>query len=267
MKLKLITYIIACFPILNVFACLDARQYKIFPVGVINDQIVTIDANLRRTHSRLPQNNENIRTPDVMWIIKSYVSVYDKHQNLICRKPIDEIEVFQRKYLSALQSLFNEGMQDIRQEYQDIDYFETEYISFCDFQKNCRLLKVEHDTLNEKDFLVYKSKKHAINFKEYNNYYNSALFTSNLMAYHLSSVRIFKTKTIELVIGHLETGHEISMGWITSDPNKKPKDEYDTVILAKEHTPKIPFDTLETSAYEEPLLHHGYGFDFFVVTN
>ncbi|WP_442265051.1 hypothetical protein ACSIGC_11970 [Tenacibaculum sp. ZS6-P6] len=55
------------------------------------------------------------------------------------------------------------------------------------------------------------------------------------------------------------------MGWITNDPNKKPKDEYDVVILAKERKPNIKFDKISETIYEEPLLHHGYGFDFLIL--
>jgi hypothetical protein len=55
------------------------------------------------------------------------------------------------------------------------------------------------------------------------------------------------------------------MGWITNNPNKKSKGEKEVVILAKDHKPKILFHDIRRSVYEEPLLHHGYGLDMFII--
>jgi len=263
MKFKFLFLIFVFIQTMNSFACLDAKQHKIFPVGVFDNQIFSIDAHIHRTESRLERQNNEKKFPETMWIIKSYVSIYDKNQNLISKERIEETQVINESYFNELQSIYIKGIRKISLDYKNIEYFVTEYISFCDFQKSCDVLKIEYDTINKKDFLIYKTKKYSINLDEYKTYYKSDLFTGNLSAYYLSSIRIFKTKELKLVIGHLETGHEISMGWITSDPNKKPKD--DNVIVANEHKPKIAFDKLETSVYKEPLLHHGYGFDFFIV--
>ena len=52
---------------------------------------------------------------------------------------------------------------------------------------------------------------------------------------------------------HLATGHEISLA------------EDGEITLAKEYKPTFAFTDIKKSNYIEPLLHHGYGFDTFIV--
>jgi hypothetical protein len=35
----------------------------------------------------------------------------------------------------------------------------------------------------------------------------------------------------------------------------------------KEYKPKFEFTNIKTAVYEEPLLHHGFGFDAFLLAN
>lgn len=266
MKFKTLVLILFLIQSLTSFACLDATQHKIFPIGVLNGKVITINVHIHRTHSNFKKQNNEGNYSNTMWVIKSYISIYDYNQNLISKSLIEESQIHEESYLSALQSSYSKGVNQIESKYHNIEYFIPDYISFCDFQKRCEILEIKHDTINKKDYLKYKNIDYAINLNEYNNYKKSMLYSGNLTAYYLSSTRIYKAKNLELVIGHLETGHEISMGWITNNLTKKPKSEFEVIIVPKEHKPEIVFDKLDNVVYKEPLLHHGYGFDFFIVT-
>ena len=267
MKQKIILILLFSFAVKG-FACLSTIQYKTFPIGTIGNEIITIDAYISRSGYVDRSEKNEFALPKTMWSITSYISVYNENQVLISTELIKNGEIINEKYLSLLKKMYIKGIELVKSKYKKIEYFSPEYISFGDFQKKCEKLELKNDKLNKTDFLVYNGKKYPISLKTlkgYENYKKSMLFSDNLASYLISSVRIYKTKRIELIIGHIETGHEISMGWITDNPNKKPKNENDIVICAKEHKPEFDFNKLENAVYEEPLLHHGYGFDFFIV--
>ncbi len=267
MKKRIIIFLLFFYTI-NSFACLSTTQYKTFPIGTINNQIITIDAYISRSDYIDRDNKSEYNFPKIMWIIESYISIYNEKQELISTKLIEKRQLKKEKYLPLLREIYLKGIRLINDEFKGIEYFKPEYISFGDFQKKCEKLELKHDTISKKDLLVYKKKEYHIrleSLKGYENYKTSMLFPNSLSAYLISSIRIYKTNKIELVIGHIETGHEISMGWITNDPNKKPKDENDIVIYPKEHKPDFEFSKLENAVYQEPLLHHAFGFDFFIV--
>jgi hypothetical protein len=255
-------------------ACSNTYQFKIFPIGIFQNNIVTIDVQIYRTSiyegsRRYNLEFENDDSMDIMWIIKTYESVYNKKQKLISSTLLETVYSTNNDYTKTLLKTYTLGFNQIINEYKSIELFKPEYLSFCDFKKKCNIIEVIKDSISNIDILKYKGINYPVEITQNENYYgfnNSPYFTKNsLYSYHISSTRIYKSKSLEIVIGHFETGHEISMGWVTNDPNKEPKDEYDIVILSKEHIPEIEFNKLETSVYKEPLLHHGFGFDIFII--
>ncbi len=265
MKIKIILYLFFLYSTAS-YACLSTTQFKTFPIGIYNGNIITIDAFIYRDSYTDKDGKEKFPMPKILWEIKTFIAIYDMSGKLISKQEIEMSEIKNDKYLSQLQSSYKKGIQIIKKRYSKLEYFKPSYISYCDFQKKCEILEIENDTINKKDYLIYKEEKHSINLNNYNEYKKSMLYSDNLTSYFISSTRIYRTDKIEIVIAHLETGHEISMGWITTDQNKKPKDDYDVVIIAKEKKPEFEFVDLENAVYEEPLLHHGYGFDFLIVT-
>ena len=77
----------------------------------------------------------------------------------------------------------------------------------------------------------------------------------NIQGYCISSYRIYETNKIKLIALHLATGDDLR--W-----RKEGK-----VNPAKEHKPDFQFNDIKKSVYTEPLLHHGYGFDAFIILN
>lgn len=256
-------YIFFMLQSLVVNACLSANQYKIFPIGIKDTEIITLTAHINRYDSF--DKNEEFKIPKIGWSIKYYIATYDLNGKLIFQDKTEKLIVESEHYNEELSKTYERKLKEIKLQNKNIQFFTPEYISFCDFQKKCNILTLKNNLKKEEDYLIYESEKHPISLNAFQEFKRSATFTDNLSAYYLSSIRVYKSNNIKVVIGHVGTGYETSMGWITNDPNKKPKDEYDVVILAQEHKPNFKFDQLSKTIYEEPLLHHGYGFDFLII--
>lgn len=257
MKVKIVILVVLM-SFIDVFACMSATQYKIFPIGVQKNKIIVADTFIYRGSNR---------DMEINWNIELSIAVYDFKGSIISIEVIDKIHVEGDHYEQKLKVAYKKLLQTIKMKYSTLNYFKPEYISFCDFQKKCEIITLKSDTIKKKDFLIYKNKKHQISLNKFERFKESALYSNSLTSYYISSTRVYKYKHIELAVAHLETGHEVSMGWITDPPNQKPVNEdiYNPNIISKEHKPKIQFNKLNEAIYEEPLLHHGYGFDYFVV--
>jgi len=273
MTKQLCIFIILTFQTTFSFACLNTYQFKIFPVGVSQDKIVTVDVQIRRT-SQVEGNRwlklglEKTDEWGEMWILYSYISTYDKKQKLISLTSLDTTYSIGKTYADTLYKTYQRGLKKITTEFSDIEYFKPEYISFCDFQQKCNLVKIQSDTVSNKDYVVYEGKKYQTDIVKDTSYYGfdrSPYHPETITGLYINSIRVYKTKTITLLITHLATGHEIGMGWITSDPKKAGKTEDGEISLAKEYKPNLTFTDIKKSTYEEPLLHHGYGFDIFII--
>ncbi|CAL2076090.1 conserved exported protein of unknown function [Tenacibaculum sp. 190524A02b] len=226
------------------FACLSAEQFKIFPFGVNKETIVTFDVYISRD-SYLKTDKDSFKFPNVSWELKTYISVYNSDTTLKSTKEFYSKSIEKETYLEELNRIYLKAYKTVKQQYKAINLFKPEHISFCGFQKKCNILYVENDTILNKNYLVYKDKKQSISLNKFSSYKKSMTFSDNLTFYNLSSIRRFTTKGIQLIIGHLEMGQGTS--------------------IANEKKQAIKFDTLINTIYEEPLLHHGYGFDFFIV--
>jgi len=264
MKLKFL-FLFVLFQSLNAYACLYAKQHKLFPIAVLDGNIIMIEAHIHRTED-INKDDKERHMMKVKWKIKSYISIYDTSQNLISKTEMEKVEIKGDSYEPILQSVYTKGLFQIKSIYSDLDYFEAEYISFCDYRKKCKKLEVKTDTLAKTDTFKYKKKNFTIQLEDNKKDKENALFTDNLSHYYLSSVRIYKAKAIELVLGHLATGHEVSMGYITENPDEKETEDGYKYEAREEYKPDFNLDDLYTAVYQEPIMHHGYGFDLFIVT-
>lgn len=261
-----------CLQFTYIHACLNTYQYKIFPIGLEGDKLLTIDVEILRTSPRegirklkldLEEPNEVME----MWIMYTYVVTYDASQKVLQLSPLDTVftigEIYKEKLLEAYQSAYNK----ILKQYPNLDLLRPAYISFCDYQKSCNLISVSYHEKENSDSLTFEDQQYSIDIfqdtsylplKNGENYPNSSHLYTN-------SVRTYKTGTKTFIFAHLATGHEIGMGWMTNDPNKKRIPGGGPVILTKEHSPDFEFNDLAKAVYQEPLLHHGFGFDIFIV--
>jgi len=256
----------------SVFGCLNTYQFKIFPVGVYEDNIISVDVKIRRTS--LYEGNRfldlKIEDPDkheLIWILYTYIATYDKNQKIQSLVPFDTVYEIGDNYVDTLLTAYYRGYKLITESFSAIELFSPDYISFCDFQKECNLISVNYDTIRKQDYLVYKRKKYPITIVSDTSYYayRRAYHSGNTDGFYISSVRLYKSSKITIVLAHLETGQEISMRWNTDDSNKNSEEKDDPFIVPKEHKPDIAFKDIDKAVFQEPLLHHGYGFDIFIV--
>ncbi len=144
-------------------------------------------------------------------------------------------------------------------------YAEPLNISFCNYQPNCTNASLQTDTINNKAYIILKSKIK----QEVSVLYDSSSIASNYINYYygfdyepsesrmryiiegllINSIREYKDDNYNLTIIHLGKGQDF-------------RQEGD---IPKEFKPDISFNTLENSIFKEPILHHGHGFDFFIL--
>lgn len=55
------------------------------------------------------------------------------------------------------------------------------------------------------------------------------------------------------------------MGWITDKPEENETENGSEISSRKEYRPDFNFNQLHTAVYQKPSMHHGFGYDFFIV--
>ena len=246
------------------FACQYAYQFKIFPVGFHNDHIVTIDVKIDRIDGRhtglidiyhfLPWKHHK------QWILETYISVYDRQQTLLKNIPLDTVQQIGLDYTPTLLSAYQAGIDTVNRLYPSLEYFEPEYISFCAYQQECSRLRLVHDSISNMDFAVYNGVRQKINVIKDSLYYafgNSSIAENLSFSWLvISSIRVYKSGTFELVVFHAGRGAYIPPELIKEQTGKSESREY---------TPDLDFFDIQTGVYKEPVMHHGYGVDLFFV--
>lgn len=299
MKRYLFLFIIGMLHLQYLYPCGSAYQFKIFPVGMIKDTIVTIDVQIWRMDNpafmkameedETDKSSENISM--FSWLLKSHVTKYNKNQQVLHSETLDSIQINTFDYTTCLRQLYQKNLIDVLLNTKQIRLFIPEYISFCEFNTACDLVVLNNNQL------IYNKKRYPLKMLDisnkgyfgFNNFYfqgynddeyldteeGRELYNGLISGFAIGSVRKYKCDNgKELIFAHLARGHELAMGWITHDPTdprlKKQNDgeavdSEDIAWLMKEYVPEISFNSLHNAVYEEPLLHHGYGFDVFIV--
>ena len=255
----------------SVQACLGTHQFKTFPVGVLNDQIITVDVQVIRTEaiSIADKLDEEVSNEFAAgWVLYVYEASYSLKQELLSLQPYDTLYVYNESYLRKLQIAYTAVYHNIVAKYETLERLVPQSISFCDYQKECELVSLEYDSQKKKDFLRFQGKEHPFSIIRDTTFYGmpwSLKYAESAEGLYISSVRVLKTPKHTLLMVHLENGHEISMGMITTDPTQLKTDDGFMRHLCKEYVPDFEFDDITQAVYKEPLLHHGAGIDVFVV--
>lgn len=272
MILKQLLSIVFFFQITLSFGCLDAYQFKMFPIGVYKNQIVTVDVVINRGtyfgSEDEATDNRDIVGLEVMWFLQTYISTYSKKHELLSKIPLDTISVIGESYEEALNKVFLKGLNQVQKELKGIDYFIPESISFCDYQKTCQQIKMESDTVVNSTQLVIQGKSYSLDFiKGESSYsYNDIICEKHpLHLLYINSVRMYKTKNISIVVSHLGTGSQIYSRNRATNSSEKNSVKDPNTYIPKEYIPDFKFTTLQSTTYQEPVLHHGFGIDVFVV--
>ncbi len=237
-------------------ACPYTNQLKLFPVGTYSNMIISVDVEVSKAFARDIGKKYNLKIADSMkfgegFFLDIRLSVYDLDQNLISSKVIDSTYSVGRSYVKELSENYEKAVKLILKEYPTIELFEVKYLSFCDFQKDCNYLNVQHDSLTKITSLNYQKKKYNLAvFKDKKNYYlNDSYLEYPVPYFAISSIRVYETKKIKLIIAHL--GTEENLPVLANLPRKEYKNE------------EIDYSFIKTFVYQEPVNHHGEGIDVF----
>jgi hypothetical protein len=242
------------------FACFDTYQFKIFPIGLLEENIVTIDFKIRRSSEYLvnqqyyPSRLEG-KPGTIMWIFSSFISVYNKNQQIISLIPIETKCSNDKKYNDTLSQLFTNCLKKISNKYPNIKLFKPISISFCDYQHKCSNLKYKFDTLTQKDILIFDGQKYQTNIFKDSSYYglDKSVYKPNRLFYlTINSIRVLKADNTTIVVSHFTNGEDIDL-------------DIEKTKVSKEFKPKWTFTDIKKSYYKEPVLHHGYGLDIFFI--
>lgn len=241
------------------FACLSTTQFKIFPIGISNSKIITFDVYIYRGGYIDKKNTDDFVFPKTSWSLRSFIGIYDLNGKLVSKEALDVSEIRKDEYLKGLKISYKKGIQTIKSKFKNLTFFEPEYISFCNFQKKCEILKIIHTKKTQKNFLIYQNKKQLINLNRFKEFKRSMQYSDDLTSYYISSTRTYKTDKFEIVIGHLQNGQGLSTHQTSINKNNSENNKL-------ENKPDFEFNKLENAVYKEPLLHHAYGFDFLIVS-
>lgn len=240
----------------SAMACLNTYQYKIFPIGTLEGKIISIDFQIKRSEDSSPSRHVNLgfRKPPQekqIWRLRSYISTYDKSQKLLSNLAFELGQVKGEDYTQKLNELYQSAINQSIKDYPKMVLFNPQSISFCNFNKHCDLVSIENDADKEKDFVIYNKKAYEINIlkdSSYIGFNNSLYYANNSSSFYLSSTRTYINKTGRMLVCHYETGTNLSFY----------EDEKHSFV------PDFEFVDLRHASYQEPVLHHAFGYDIIV---
>jgi hypothetical protein len=248
----------------SLFACLSASQNRLFPLGQTAKGLCVVETHLYRTEFR--ERDKEVIEMKPAWGGISYFKIYDKNYKEIYSVTLDTIRLFEEHhYDSIVGKTLKKGLE-LAKTYPDFVTAKQISISFCDYQQTCSKAGLIFDTINNKIKIqlsnkikydvkvLFDSTSIASNLLDYYGAFDDAdisakAFNGNL---YINSVRQFLIGNKKLTIVHIGSGQTFELT------------EGGTYPPGKEYKAKFPFTDISKSVFEEPVLHHGHGFDFFI---
>lgn len=248
----------------SLFACLSASQNRLFPLGQTSKGLCVVETHLYRTEFR--ENDKEVIEMKPAWGGLSYFKIYDKNNKEVYSEIIDTIKLFQQHhYDSIIDRSFKKGLS-IAEKYPYFVSVKPTALTFCDYQEKCSKAELLFDTTNNKIRIRLPNKVAY----DVNVLFDSTSIASNLLNYYggfddadlsaksfkgnlyINSVRQFQFGNKKLTIVHIGSGQTFELA------------EGGTYPPGKEYKAKFEFTDINKSVFEEPVLHHGHGFDFFI---
>jgi hypothetical protein len=258
MKQFFLAILFSSFLINETKACGEAHQNRLFLIGKSDANYVFFETHLHRKDSR------TMFSKSYSWEGITYLKTYDKFNNQISSTPIDTlIDVQDLVYDTVIKHSFKKCI-NLAQSLPNIKFASIEKFIFADFERKCSIITLVIDTLSNQSYLIWKKKTYPIsilndsssiaqNYTErFKNDDIHSLYISMYYEVYISSVRIFKIENEKILIAHL-AGGERPFG-----PNG---DEY----KGKEYKPTFKYGENQHTYFQEPLIYHGNGFDFFII--
>ena len=204
---------------------------------------------------------------DPGWSGKSFFKIYDDNYKVVHEELIQEIEMFPEYiYDSIITQIFTKGLQKANK-LPNLTIAIPTSIVFCDYQQTCSMASLSFDTLKNiisvklNDNILFPvnvmndPKSIAENLISYFTGFDGQTIDATSLKddLYINSIRQFQIGEQKLNIVHLGIGQTFNL---TSGGVYPPGNEYKA---------DYSFSDLSKSIFQEPVLHHGHGFDFFIL--
>lgn len=232
------------------FACLNAGYNKSFPLAIINsNELISFDVDIQRS-GRINEPTDN----RFSWYMRISLVHYNNEQKVINKIPFQTLTYLGENYAVELSYYLSKRIQFFKKFYPNMDWLTPWHLSFCNYQKNCN--EVAFVSQKSKDFIKYQNRNYPFTTLKNEAKYSRGFDDYSSDIFYINSVRLFHSKAAKLLVLHMHTGHDVSIGFY----NENSKD----YSKPKEYTPNFPFRELKNSVYFEPMMHHGFGTDIFI---
>lgn len=237
-------------------SCNAADQYRLFPLGGSSSGFVFVETHLYRTTD--PKGNRYEMPPK--WFGESFLNIYDGAHRLISSRLVDSLSLTDKgTHQEFIKNSFHKALKQAKK-LPGFTAATPVYLSYCDFQQKCPEAELREDRLKHTLFVKLGNKEYEVSVlkdtnsiaERYLEYYSG--FNGGNIDYasiDISSVRKYTIGANTITIVHLANGD-------------KPQ-EAERALKRAAYKPYVAFSRLEDSVVHEPLLHHGHGFDFFMV--
>jgi len=260
--ISFVWFVCLCF-VNTTLACNGADQFRVFPVGICQQGLVSYDVIIHRmfkseAYDKYHLDVKTSKDFDDVWVLIGRISIYDKNGKLLSSKTKDTLSAVGKSYHIPLQKGLSKAILDIKQSYRSIELLSPSHISFYPLKKKTKIVSLYRDSVADRDFEIYRNKRYDILcLKDTSLCVNkdNSFCPQNVDMCLISSIRIYKSATKTIVITHIQTSEEIRMDLDLKNIRRKIKFD------------KPNFKRLDQTAFCEPLLNHGYGFDLLIQVN
>lgn len=247
---------ISCF---QLKACLEAFQFKIFPVGYYEGSIYSLDVQVKRTSEDLANRDyvtgiENPNSLSPVYVLTCYLSEYDKNQQLVSTQLYHTAVIVDTFYAESLSKIYDKAKQSFYIKHPKMKKFKHKSHSFCDFNQVCKKVGLTAQTEGRRDSIMYKNKKHSLKVLEEENYFKLIGDTPNQMGVlGIGTINTYKARGLKLMVIHLVSADQITYKVLYPD------------VISENRNKEYASIKANSSVFEEPFLEHAYGVDFFMI--
>lgn len=237
--------------------CLDASQDRIIPLGTLENCMIAIELNSTRSDKRDGSFEES-------WMYTLKLKIFNDDYSTISIKEFEKLlDISKDDKIPILQRHVSEALE-ICYKMKDFEIFQIKSIELCDFQKDCGSIKLRNekkglhlydDTLRKSSFIHVLDTTSVSELGKFYRDYKAYLGGENTVddILSISSIRRYENSKYSLLAFQLGTGD------IPSFINE------DTVVEKTIKRIDVKNKTLDQCVFIEPILHHGKGFDYFVM--
>lgn len=253
-------------------ACLEAFQYKIFPVAYDKKSIYTVDFKIKRFSEvevvkYFKWDIKEPKSTNEAYALYSFLNQYDHHQKLLSSVALDTQVVVGSSYVDVLQKSYEKGLNFILQTSPKLKLLGLVNASDCGFLKSCKEVSIYNDLVVSKGHLTYKDTNFPLTVLNDSSYFsligNPEYNMSDMGIGTIRSFKLGKKKT--LIVTHLMSALDIQMEYILPMTLYEAEPENEFYVFVEENFKPFPFQDIKSAVFQEKQLEHGYGVDVFIV--